>query len=74
MSNFLKKFLIQELDDGQYNPLWCQKGFTQTFHFWKENRRQSSTPLNAFLTYISLPWFSIAKDLLDNREMPILTF
>lgn len=66
--------IFTELDDGQYNPLWTTKGFTQTFHFWKENRRQSSTPLNAFLTYISLPWFSIAKDLLDHREMPILTF
>lgn len=65
---------LAELDDGQYNPLWTSRGFTQTFHFWKENRRQSSTPLNAFLTYISLPWFSIAKDLLDHREMPILTF
>lgn len=65
---------LAELDDGQYNPLWTSKGFAQTFHFWKENRRQSSTPLNAFLTYISLPWFSIAKDLLDHREMPILTF
>lgn len=39
-----------------------------------QNRRQSSTPLHSFLTYVSLPWFSIAKDLLDHREMPILTF
>lgn len=50
-----------ELDDGAYNPLWTTKGFTQTFHFWKENRRQQSTPLNAFLTYVTLPWWSIAK-------------
>lgn len=67
-------FFLPELDDGQYNPLWTSKGFTQTFHFWKENRRQSSTPLNSFLTYVTLPWYSIAKDLLDHREMPILTF
>uniref|UniRef100_A0A182S5P5 Uncharacterized protein n=1 Tax=Anopheles maculatus TaxID=74869 RepID=A0A182S5P5_9DIPT len=64
----------KELDDGAYNPLWTTKGFTQTFHFWKENRRQQSTPLNAFLTYVTLPWWSIAKDLLDHREQPILTF
>ncbi|XP_055696109.1 uncharacterized protein LOC129797490 isoform X2 [Lutzomyia longipalpis] len=64
----------KELDDGAYNPLWASKGFTQTFHFWKENRRQQSTPLNAFLTYVTLPWWSIAKDLLDHREAPILTF
>lgn len=50
-----------ELDDGACNPLWTSKGFTQTFHFWKEHRRQQSVPLNAFLTYITLPWWSIAK-------------
>ncbi|XP_059622053.1 uncharacterized protein KIAA0930 homolog isoform X2 [Phlebotomus argentipes] len=66
--------LRDELDDGAYNPLWATRGFTQTFHFWKENRRQQSTPLNAFLTYVTLPWWSIAKDLLDHREAPILTF
>lgn len=52
---------ITELDDGAYNPLWTSRGFTQTFHFWKEHRRQQSVPLNAFLTYITLPWWSIAK-------------
>ncbi|XP_018326364.1 uncharacterized protein KIAA0930 homolog isoform X2 [Agrilus planipennis] len=63
-----------ELDDGAYNPLWTMRGFTQTFHFWKENKRAQSTPLNAFLTYITLPWWSIAKDILDHHEAPILTF
>ncbi|XP_045479301.1 uncharacterized protein LOC123684181 isoform X1 [Harmonia axyridis] len=63
-----------ELDDGAYNPLWTMRGFTQTFHFWKENKRAQSVPLNAFLTYVTLPWWSIAKDLLDHREGPILTF
>lgn len=56
---FLYVFL--ELDDGAYNPLWTMRGFTQTFHFWKETRRAQSVPLNAFLTYITLPWWSIAK-------------
>lgn len=37
------------------------RGFTQTFHFWKENKRAQSVPLNAFLTYVTLPWWSIAK-------------
>ncbi|KAG4068190.1 hypothetical protein HA402_008831 [Bradysia odoriphaga] len=68
------KKMQKELDDGAYNPLWATRGFTQTFHFWKEHRRQQSTPLNAFLTYVTLPWWSIAKDLLDHRETPILTF
>ncbi|XP_036334136.1 uncharacterized protein LOC118744859 isoform X2 [Rhagoletis pomonella] len=70
----LPRKALKELDDGAYNPLWASRGFTQTFHFWKENRRQQSTPLNAFLTYVTLPWWSIAKDLLDHRETPILTF
>ncbi|XP_076235718.1 uncharacterized protein LOC143180076 isoform X2 [Calliopsis andreniformis] len=64
----------QELDDGAYNPLWTMRGFTQTFHFWKETKRAQSVPLNAYLTYITLPWWSIAKDILDHREGPILTF
>lgn len=63
-----------ELDDGAYNPLWTMRGFTQTFHFWKENKRAQSVPLNAFLTYVTLPWWSIVKDILDHRESPILTF
>ncbi|CAH0560599.1 unnamed protein product [Brassicogethes aeneus] len=66
--------LRDELDDGAYNPLWTMRGFTQTFHFWKENKRAQSIPLNAFLTYVTLPWWSIAKDILDHREGPILTF
>ncbi|XP_034246918.1 uncharacterized protein KIAA0930 homolog isoform X2 [Thrips palmi] len=66
--------LRDELDDGAYNPLWTMRGFTQTFHFWKENKRAQSVPLNAFLTYVTLPWWSIVKDILDHRESPILTF
>ncbi|CAB3359144.1 Hypothetical predicted protein [Cloeon dipterum] len=66
--------LRDELDDGAYNPLWTMRGFTQTFHFWKETKRAQSVPLNAFLTYITLPWWSIARDILDHREGPILTF
>ncbi|XP_021188919.1 uncharacterized protein LOC110375207 isoform X3 [Helicoverpa armigera] len=63
-----------ELDDGAYNPLWATRGFTQTFHLWKEGKRQQSTPLNAYLTYVTLPWWTIAKDILDHREEPVLTF
>ncbi|XP_046395367.1 uncharacterized protein LOC124162776 isoform X2 [Ischnura elegans] len=63
-----------ELDDGAYNPLWTMRGFTQTFHFWKETKRAQSVPLNALLTYVTLPWWSIARDILNHREGPILTF
>ncbi|XP_041973483.1 uncharacterized protein KIAA0930 homolog isoform X2 [Aricia agestis] len=66
--------LRDELDDGAYNPLWALRGFSQTFHLWKEGKRQQSAPLNAYLTYVTLPWWSIAKDILDHREEPILTF
>lgn len=52
---------IPELDDGAYNPLWAMRGFTQTFHLWKEGKRAQSTPLNAYLTYVTLPWWTIAK-------------
>lgn len=102
-------FNFAELDDGAYNPLWTMRGFTQTFHIWRENRRAQSVslsklptsiycykvavkdyyahaylsilasgfnvmlfiwllmtffaqvPLNAFLTYITLPCASIMK-------------
>lgn len=63
-----------KLDDGAYNPLWTTKGFTQTFHFWKESRRAQSVPLNAYLTYVTLPWYTIITDILDHRTGPILTF
>ncbi|GBP54119.1 hypothetical protein EVAR_46484_1 [Eumeta japonica] len=66
--------MCTELDDGLYNPLWAMRGFTQTFHLWKEGKRQQSAPLNAYLTYVTLPWWCIAKDILDHREEPILTF
>ncbi|CAG7720490.1 unnamed protein product [Allacma fusca] len=59
-----------ELDDGAYNPLWTMRGFTQTFHMWRESRRAQSVPLNAFLTYITLPCTSIMKDVLEHRDEP----
>uniref|UniRef100_A0A0K8SFU6 Uncharacterized protein n=1 Tax=Lygus hesperus TaxID=30085 RepID=A0A0K8SFU6_LYGHE len=69
-----KKALAGELDDGAINPLWTMRGFTQTFHMWKESKRAQSVPLNSFLTYVTLPWWSITKDILDSRTEPILTF
>ncbi|XP_014254970.1 uncharacterized protein LOC106669783 isoform X2 [Cimex lectularius] len=70
----MRKAIQSELDDGAINPLWTMRGFTQTFHMWKENKRIQSVPLNSFLTYITLPWWSITKDILDMRVEPILTF
>lgn len=66
--------ITTELDDGAYNPLWTMRGFTQTFHFWKENKRAQSVPLNAFLTYVTLPWWSIAKGRSINFLFNLLMF
>ncbi|GIX70461.1 uncharacterized protein CEXT_639281 [Caerostris extrusa] len=49
----------KELDDPTYNKLWTLHGFGQAYHFWKESRRASSPALNAYLTYVTLPWHSI---------------
>lgn len=57
-------FNFTELDDGVCNPLWTMKGFTQTFHYLKESRRAQSVPLNALLTYVTVPWFSIIAGML----------
>ncbi|GIY37563.1 uncharacterized protein KIAA0930 homolog [Caerostris darwini] len=66
----------KELDDPTYNKLWTLHGFGQAYHFWKESRRASSPALNAYLTYVTLPWHSIIADILDSRQnlQPILTF
>ena len=61
---FTKK-LVLELDDGVCNPLWTMKGFTQTFHYLKESRRAQSVPLNALLTYVTVPWYSIIAGIKD---------
>ncbi|ENN79595.1 hypothetical protein YQE_03965, partial [Dendroctonus ponderosae] len=70
----INKKHLNELGDGAYNPLWTMRGFTQTFHFWKENKRAQSVPLNAFLTYVTLPWWSIAKAVFNlerTKKFPI---
>lgn len=63
-----------ELDDTTYKQLWTTRGFNQAYHFWKESRRAQSTALNAYLTYVTLPWHHIITDLLDGRQEPVLTF
>ncbi|XP_042909921.1 uncharacterized protein KIAA0930 homolog isoform X2 [Parasteatoda tepidariorum] len=64
-----------ELDDTGYNRLWTMRGFGQAYHFWKESKRASSPALNAYLTYVTVPWHSIISDILDDSKMkPILTF
>jgi len=66
--------LRDHLDDGATNPLWTMRGYTQVYHGWKETRRAQSVPLKTHLTYLTLPWWAIIKDILDSKEMPLLTF
>jgi len=62
------------LDDGATNPLWTMRGYTQVFHGWKETKRSQCVPLKVHLTYLTLPWWHIVRDILETRDRPILTF
>ncbi|KAL3983112.1 hypothetical protein ACH3XW_49850 [Acanthocheilonema viteae] len=63
------------LNEGMMSRLWSVRGFGQAWHWLREKRRAESTPLNAFLTYITLPWSTVLDDLLMERpRRPILTF
>ncbi|PIO64044.1 hypothetical protein TELCIR_14338 [Teladorsagia circumcincta] len=64
-----------ELSEGVLTRLWSVHGFGQAWHWLREKKRAQCTPLNAYLTYITLSWTSILQDLLSDRpKRPILTF
>ncbi|VDD94331.1 unnamed protein product [Enterobius vermicularis] len=64
-----------ELEEGILGRLRSVRGFGQAWHWLREKRRNESTPLNVYLTYITLPWSMILDDLLADRpRKPILTF
>ncbi len=48
--------------------------YTQIFHFWRESKRLQSVPLGQYVTYVSLPWWAILKEVLEKRSTPLLTF
>uniref|UniRef100_A0A7E4UZK9 C2 domain-containing protein n=1 Tax=Panagrellus redivivus TaxID=6233 RepID=A0A7E4UZK9_PANRE len=51
---------------------WSVKGFGQALHWLKEKKEES--PLNAYLTYVTLPWANILEDMLcGSPRRPILT-
>ncbi|CAD6187573.1 unnamed protein product [Caenorhabditis auriculariae] len=61
-----------ELEEGAMNKLWSMRGFGQAWHWLREKKRAECTPLNALLTYVTLPWNNILNDLLsDHRKRPI---
>ncbi|XP_046580369.1 uncharacterized protein KIAA0930 homolog [Haliotis rubra] len=66
----LQEELNTNLD--QYNGFWG-KSFGQAWHWFKEQKRASSVALNAYLTYITLPWHRIIADMIDARHQPALT-
>lgn len=51
--------LDDELEEGVFGRLWTMRGFGQAWHWLREKRRAASTPLHAFLTYVTLPWQSL---------------
>ncbi|VDP30772.1 unnamed protein product [Soboliphyme baturini] len=63
-----------EIEESTFNYMWSMQGFSQAWHRLREKRRECSVPLNAFLTYVTLPWHSIIEDLLDHPHQPILSF
>ena len=53
--------------------MWSMRGLGQALQFLQN--KPESTPLNAYLTYITLPWVSILEDILmPSTRKPILTF
>ncbi|KAK6190095.1 hypothetical protein SNE40_002030 [Patella caerulea] len=62
--------LVEDAD--QYNGFWG-KSFGQAWHWFKEKRRASSVALNAYLTFITLPWHRIVADILESGQKPVLT-
>lgn len=66
--------LLDEFEETKYNPLWTMKGYTQIFHSWRESKRVQSVPLGQYVTYITLPWWTILKDVLEQKNQPLLTF
>ena len=66
--------LLDQFEETKYNPLWTMKGYTQIFHSWRESKRVQSIPLGAFISYVTLPWWSIVKDILEQERQPLLTF
>ena len=66
--------LLDEFEETKYNPLWTMPGYTQIFHSWRESKRVQSVPVGTYITYVTLPWWSIIKDVLEKKAKPLLTF
>lgn len=60
-------------EDDEYASLFGT-AFGQAWYWLKERKRASSVALNAYVTYVTLPWHWIVADLLERKREPILTF
>uniref|UniRef100_A0A0K0D4Z8 XRN2-binding (XTBD) domain-containing protein n=1 Tax=Angiostrongylus cantonensis TaxID=6313 RepID=A0A0K0D4Z8_ANGCA len=54
-----------DLDEGILTRLWSVRGFGQAWHWLREKKRAECTPLNAYLTYVTLSCTSILKGNVD---------
>ncbi|XP_074660106.1 uncharacterized protein KIAA0930 homolog [Tubulanus polymorphus] len=66
--------LTDELENNNQLDGFIGKSFGQAWYWFKERRRANSVALNAYLTYVTLPWHRIIGDVLDLRQEPVLTF
>ncbi|XP_063401040.1 uncharacterized protein KIAA0930 homolog [Mytilus trossulus] len=63
-----------ELENGEESVGFIGRTFGQAWHLFKERKRANSVALNAYLTYVTLPWYRIIADVLDVRQQPVLVF
>ncbi|CAB4062427.1 unnamed protein product [Lepeophtheirus salmonis] len=66
--------LLDEFEETKYNPLWTMKGHTQIFHSWRETKRFQCIPFSTYVTYVTLPWWTIITNILNKQKPPLLTF
>ncbi|CAC5385054.1 Uncharacterized protein KIAA0930 homolog,Uncharacterized protein KIAA0930 [Mytilus coruscus] len=63
-----------EIENGEESVGFIGRTFGQAWHLFKERKRANSVALNAYLTYVTLPWYRIIADVLDVRQQPVLVF
>ena len=50
---------VSEIESGEESTGFLGKAFGQAWHLFKERKRANSVALNAYLTYVTLPWHRI---------------
>ncbi|XP_062582134.1 uncharacterized protein KIAA0930 homolog [Saccostrea cucullata] len=65
--------LQNELERSTHANGFLGKAFGQAWMLFKEQKRATSVALNAYLTYVTLPWHWIIADLIEAQQRPVLT-